>query len=319
MLKLYARLAIKIYCPHMVVNKPHILQSKGPLLLAANHPNSFLDGMILTTLFQQPIYALARGDAFKNKYISKILHWLKQLPVYRTREGAENLTNNYITFIVCRKVLKKDGLVLIFSEAASTNEWHLRLLKKGTARLAISSWQEGIDMPVLPVGLNYSSFKKFGKVVHIYFGEPIFSHQVLSEETDGKQLLKFNALLKTELQKYVYEIKPGDQQTVLKKFGVKTAALTIVLLILPAIIGFITHLPLYYAVKLVTLLFFKDSDHFDSVLHALLVLLYPAYLILIVMVLMSIYSVLAILSFFILPFCAWAFMQVKTKIAYPKN
>jgi 1-acyl-sn-glycerol-3-phosphate acyltransferase len=65
LLKLYARFAIKVYCTRIVINKPEVLKSKGPLLFASNHPNSFLDGMILTTLLDEPLYSLARGDAFK--------------------------------------------------------------------------------------------------------------------------------------------------------------------------------------------------------------------------------------------------------------
>ena len=145
LIKLYARFAIKIYCPRIVINKPELLNIDGPVLLAANHPNSFLDGMILTTLFRQPVYALARGDAFNHPLANKILRWLRQLPVYRTREGAENLSANYITFSACRKVFEKNGIVLIFSEAGCVNEWQLRPFKKrhGKARYQqLAKWYQ---------------------------------------------------------------------------------------------------------------------------------------------------------------------------------
>ena len=48
-----------------------MLQKHGPLLIASNHPNSFLDAIILATLFKNPVYALARGDAFAGKLITK--------------------------------------------------------------------------------------------------------------------------------------------------------------------------------------------------------------------------------------------------------
>ena len=60
-------------------------------------------------------------------------------------------------------------LYSIFSEGKCINEWHLRPLKKGTARLAISSWEENIPLEVLPVGINYSSFRRFGKNVYYQF------------------------------------------------------------------------------------------------------------------------------------------------------
>src|SRR5687768_13020608 len=158
LIKTYARLAIHLYCIKIVVNKKEMLRIKGPVLFAANHPNSFLDGIILSTLLDETLYSLTRGDVFQNKTISKILSRLKLLPVYRTSEGAQNLASNYTTFSSCHDIFKKKKIVLIFSEASSINEWHLRPLRKGTARLAFSSWQQGIHLTVIPLAFNYSSF-----------------------------------------------------------------------------------------------------------------------------------------------------------------
>ena len=96
--KIIARLAIKIYCRNITINKKEILQQNGPLLLAVNHPNSFLDAIIFCTLFDRPVYSLARGDAFKNNFFAGVLYSLKLLPVYRVSEGVENLEENYKTF-----------------------------------------------------------------------------------------------------------------------------------------------------------------------------------------------------------------------------
>src|SRR5688500_670976 len=158
LLKAYARLAIHLYCSKIVVNKEELLKIKGPVLFAANHPNSFLDGVILSTLLNETLYSLTRGDVFQKNLISKILLWLKLLPIYRTSEGTQNLAYNYDTFSVCHEVFKKKKIVLIFSEAVSINEWKLRPLRKGTARLAFSSWQQGIDVKLIPLAFNYDSF-----------------------------------------------------------------------------------------------------------------------------------------------------------------
>ncbi|MEI6950759.1 1-acyl-sn-glycerol-3-phosphate acyltransferase [Paraflavisolibacter sp. H34] len=314
LLKIYGRLALKIYCPRLVVSNPQLLQTGGPLLLAANHPNSFLDGMILTTLFDQPVYSLARGDAFAYRPVKKVLHWLRLLPVYRTTEGIGNLGHNYTTFETCRLAFQRKAVVLIFSEAGSANEWHLRPLRKGTGRLAVSSWQQGIPLKVLPVALNYHSFKSFGKAVHLYFGEFIEAHQVMDEPTHGKQLLAFNACLLPQLQQAVYEIPPGDRQALVNRFPPLPAA-EAALLLLPALAGALLHLPLYVGCKLFSLLFFRRSDHYDSVLTALLVLVYPFYLLLAAALLFSVYPPLA-LACLLLPLLAWAFTRLKSGWVY---
>jgi len=286
------------------------LQSKGPLLFAANHPNSFLDGMILTTLLEEPLYSLARGDAFKKGWINKFLRSIKLLPVYRTSEGVENLEHNYTTFAACQKVFKKGGIVLIFSEGRCENEWHLRPLKKGTARLALSSWQQGIPLTVIPLGFNYSSFKRFGKEVHLLFGEPITAQQVVDSEGEGKQMLLFNTLVNQQLKELVYEIEEDDRQTVKKLFGIKRGTLFYAFL-LPAFIGAILHAPLFYAVKVFTNKYFKQSGHYDSVLHSLLLIFYPFYLVALFCLFSALHVPYTFLVFFISPLTIWAFVRVK--------
>jgi len=57
-----------------------MLKEKGPLLLACNHPNSFLDAVLIDALFEQPVYSLARGDVFKKPFYIKLLTALKYCP-----------------------------------------------------------------------------------------------------------------------------------------------------------------------------------------------------------------------------------------------
>lgn len=312
LLKLYARIAIKIYCTRIIINKPEVLKSKGPLLFASNHPNSFLDGVILTTLLDEPLYSLARGDAFKKNWLNKFLRWLKLLPVYRTSEGAENLEHNYTTFAACQQVFRENGMVLIFSEGRCENEWHLRPLKKGTARLAISSWEQGIPLKVIPTAFNYSSFGKFGKEVHLFFGENIEPGKILSQGNAGKQLLAFNEQLENQLKEMVYEIDPDDKPTIRRLFSIKKKP-SLFILLLPAITGWMAHAPLFYLCKAISERF-KDTGHYDSAMTALLFLFYPVYLILFIAVAFNYFGFTALLTFIALPFTAWAAVQVKYQL-----
>lgn len=309
LLKIYGRLAIKIFCKKIIINKPDFLRDDGPLLLAANHPNSFLDGVILTILFNRPIYALARGDAFNNKRVATILKWLNQLPVYRTSEGAANLAHNYLTFSACHQKFKEAKMVLIFSEACCVNEWHLRPLRKGTARLAISSWEQNIPLKVLPVGLNYNSFKEFGKEVHIHFGTIIEKNAIRFDDSSGKQLNDFNDILQMQLQPLVYEAENAEAAK--KFFPAEGNLAKTVLLFIPALVGVGVHWPLFYLSKALAQLKFRNSDHYDSVLVVLLFILYPWYLLLIALLLCPHIGLPAFSVFIVLPFTAWSWVQIK--------
>ena len=313
--KIIARLALPIYCRDIAINKKEHLKQEGLLILAANHPNSFLDAIILCTLFDGTIYSLARGDAFKNKWFAKILTMFKMFPVYRVSEGVENLEENYITFDLCKKLFKKKGIVLIFSEGRCVNEWHLRPLKKGTARLAISSWEEGIDVKILPVAINYSSFSRFGKNIKLSFGDMITKEDINYEDSHGNAIRQFNETLKPQLNKYVFEIDADDKASLHDTFYVKHSFLKKILLSIPAVIGLVIHAPLYYFIKWLGNILIKEDGHYDSRIVAILFILYPVFLLSISLILFILTgNWLAFLSLLLLPLTAWAFVQLKKQL-----
>jgi 1-acyl-sn-glycerol-3-phosphate acyltransferase len=273
-----ARIFIHFYCRSIFINKKKYLDKCGPLLIASNHPNSFLDAIILATLFKKPIYSLARGDAFAGKLISKILLSLNMLPVYRISEGAENLESNYSTFEACLQIFKKNGIVLIFSEGRCINEWHLRPLKKGTARLAFAAWQQDIPLQVLPLGINYSAFRKFNKRLALNFGTAISRQEINNSLSSGKAINEFNEKLNEQLRNLVYEIDKGNQKKLRNYFPVQTSILKKIILFIPAMAGYIIHAPLYYAIHIA--IKEKAQDHYDSIMIALLFFIYPIYVLL---------------------------------------
>lgn len=304
-----------IFCRRIIINKPAVLKLKGPLLLASNHPNSFLDGIIFDILFDEPIWALARGDAFTKPVYIRLLKSFKLLPVYRTSEGAENLHTNYKTFDACKEIFQNKGIVQIFSEGRCINEWHLRPLKKGTARLAINSWENDIPLFVLPVGINYSSFRRFGKNVFINFGDIIHKEDIPINSTDGKRHQAFNENLNTQLKKLVFEIGKKDISNQKKLLELPPGILRKIIFFIPAIAGFIVHAPLYLLIKNFVWRRCNHNDHYDSVMAALLLITYPVYLLLTTIVLFFIFkSPYLFLILLIFPFTAWCYTLLKEQL-----
>jgi 1-acyl-sn-glycerol-3-phosphate acyltransferase len=304
-----------IFCRRIIINKPGLLKRKGPLILACNHPNSFLDAAIIADLFKHPVYSLTRGDVFKKPFYRKLLTSLNMFPVYRTSEGAENININYETFTVCRQLFKKNGIVLVFSEGSCFNEWHLRPLMKGTARLAFSSWNENIPLEILPVGINYSSFRRFGKNLFINFGEIISKKDFDQNDTEGKKYQSFNQKLQEQLQQLVFEIDKRDlpkQKQLLEK---RPSLLSKTFFFIPAVIGWLIHAPLFLPIKNFVIKRTSNNDHFDSILVALLLFFYPFYLILLTAIAIIVtHNFYFLLLTFALPFTAWAYVQVKPQL-----
>lgn len=312
-LKFPAQVAFLFYCRQLRVNRRAFLQSNGPLLIAANHPNSFLDAIVIATLFKKPVYSLVRGDVYTNRFYSLLLNALNMMPVYRLSEGAENLQENYSTFEKCREVFRQNGIVLIFSEGRCINEWHLRPLKKGTARLAISCWEAGIPLRVLPTGINFSSFRKFGKNIHLNFDTP-FENEFKHESNKAKAIAAFNHRLQTALENQVYEIAGNEPQAANYIFNSTENKYLRVALTVPAWIGWVLHAPLYYPLKwLVT--YKWNNDHFDSIMVGGLFVAYPFYVCFMVS-LMYIFtsSWFSLLLLPLMPLCARALLLWKKPV-----
>jgi len=313
--KIIARVALRFYCRELHLNNRNVLNQQGPLMLAANHPNSFLDAILLCTIFDKPVYSLARGDAFKGKLVTKLLSSFKMLPVYRVSEGVENLEENYKTFDECKAIFKRGGIVLIFSEGGCINEWHLRALKKGTARLALSSWEDGIPLKVLPVGINYSSFGKFGKNIHLLFGEFIESNAINLNDGTARAIHSFNANLRQRLSTCVVEIDKRDKAKIRSTFYFPQSLFKRSLLFLPAVAGWVLHIPLYYPLKKFITRHTNSTDHFDSIVIALLFVVYPFYVcittLLAYLVTAQWYAILLLLIF---PATGWAYLQLKKQL-----
>ncbi len=268
-----------------------------------------MDAFILAAVFKQPVYSLARGDAFVPSFVNKLLESFNMLPVYRISEGAQNLGHNYTTFDRVDNLLKENKIVLIFSEGRCINEWHLRPLKKGTARIALGAWQHEIDVKILPVGINYSNFGYFGKNVIINFGH-IVEEKDIEGMNSGKGNNAFNAILRDQLSGLVYEIAKEDIEKRKELFELKTPLWQKVLLAIPAGIGYIFHAPFYFAAHFIIRK--TANDHYDSIMAGIMFLFYPVYLLIITLIVFFIsHNYFSFLLLLIMPLCAQALLHVR--------
>jgi 1-acyl-sn-glycerol-3-phosphate acyltransferase len=153
------RFWLRIHFRRIFLSNVSVIPAKGPAILACNHPNSFLDAIVVALLIKRPIHFLARSDVFRKPVARWILSQLHLIPIYRLQEGSENLEKNKDTFKRCSEILAKGGVILIFSEGNCILEKRLRPLKKGTARIAftaeaLSNWN--LNIRIIPVGINYT-------------------------------------------------------------------------------------------------------------------------------------------------------------------
>jgi 1-acyl-sn-glycerol-3-phosphate acyltransferase len=213
MIHLYLRFVVKllfwVYYRAIKVTGTHNVPKKGPIILACNHPNAFLDALVVgESTHRERIYFLARADVFNTPVKNWIMRQLSVLPVYRLQEGLENLDRNRDTFRECHQILDKDGVVLIFAEGLCIQELRLRPLKKGIARIAFDYIRDGRQLNVVPVSLNYLKAGTAKEEVLLDFGVPIQVADFAKdyEANPAKTITDFNKVLESRLRSGVIHI-----------------------------------------------------------------------------------------------------------------
>ncbi len=181
-----------------------------PLLFVGNHQNSFMDGILVGSYLPQPIHFTMRADMFRKPFARFCLRELNVTPVYRIEEGLENVHKNLETFTEIYDILRQNGNFIMFSEGICVQEKRLQKLRKGTARLAFGAEEKfGLDVNIVPVGINYTYPARFRKEVMISFSDP-FSIKELKEAykaQPARALLTFNEKCDASLKKEVIIIE----------------------------------------------------------------------------------------------------------------
>ncbi len=184
------------------------------LIYAPNHQNALMDALaILATYKGEPVF-LARADIFEKKTISKILTFLKILPIYRIRDGKTNLQNNDAIFQKTIDVLKERKRLTILPEGNHAGRRKLRTVKKGISRIAFQA-EEATDfsmgIKIVPVGLDYQHYYHVQSRLTVYYGKAIPLEQFVEEykanpprgmnllrEEVGRQLKKYMVHIESE-------------------------------------------------------------------------------------------------------------------------
>jgi 1-acyl-sn-glycerol-3-phosphate acyltransferase len=184
-----------------------------PLIFVGNHQNSFMDGILVGSYLPQPIHFTMRADMFRKPFARFCLRELNVAPVYRIEEGLENVHKNLETFSGIYEILRKKGNLIMFSEGICVQEKRLQKLRKGTARLAFGAEEKfGLDVNIVPVGINYTYPARFRKEVMINFSDP-FSIKELKDvymARPAKALLEFNEKCEVSLRKEVIIIEDPE-------------------------------------------------------------------------------------------------------------
>lgn len=264
------RIALNIFCVSIRVHNKRALHQKGPVLIVANHPNSFLDAVIIAANSKYPISFLARGDVFTRPWHNYLLRALNMMPVYRQREGKENLHKNQNSFDASVEVLKNGGILLIFIEGTCLNKNEIQPFKKGATRILQQAVAQGVSPTVLTAVITYNGFKHFGKKIYLILGQKISATDFFKTNTaPTREAVERNNFNNHVLQ----EMHAIFKEPLAKKYKRPVYLLPIIS------IAWFWHAPLYICIKTFVAYKTKGTVFYDSVLFAILLFAYPLYLI----------------------------------------
>jgi len=170
------------YRRFQVVNTQNVPKNK-PVLFLANHQNALIDPLLIATKSGRFCHFLTRASVFKKPMVSKLLHSLQMLPVYRIRDGWSSISNNNSIFSKCTELLHNNKAILIFPEGSHHINRTVRPLSKGFTRIVFETLEKypDTDLQLIPVGINFVKSEDFVDSTRLFFGKPIDAKQYLSE------------------------------------------------------------------------------------------------------------------------------------------
>jgi 1-acyl-sn-glycerol-3-phosphate acyltransferase len=197
LLRFYQNMMFRLYFKTEIVGLEK-LPKNTTFIFAPNHQNALIDALAMLTLNHswQPVF-LARADIFNKPLISKILTFLKIMPVYRIRDGYENLSLNDRIFQKTMDIIRNGNGLVILPEGNHDGFKRLRQLKKGIARIALQTEDASdgtLNIHIVPVGLDYSNYVRYRSKLLIRIGEPFPVKKYLELYRQNKALA-YNSLV----------------------------------------------------------------------------------------------------------------------------
>jgi hypothetical protein len=172
---------------------------------------------------------------FNNPLFRFLLKKLHGIPVYRRSEEKEKLRENFNSIDLCGDILKKGGIIIIFSEGVTLHDWKLKPLKSGTAKIvqhALRDPQLVNTLRIVPLGLTYNDYEHPGKTLIVQAGEIFYPGKLPFNTHTGEWKHGFNEVLFERMKPLVPEMTSANTagialwQTLLTQYSSKFDCVT---------------------------------------------------------------------------------------------
>lgn len=160
------------------IGRKENVSKNQPVIFAPNHRNALLDALLIVyaSYHTKQVVFLARADIFKQKFIAWILRGMRIIPVFRIRDGKDNLDKNRDIFKNAARILKKSNPIALFPEGRHNPKQSLLPIQKAVPRIVLpteASVGFELNSQIVPVSIYYRDIFGFLSDAYITFGTPI--------------------------------------------------------------------------------------------------------------------------------------------------
>ena len=218
-----ARFLAEIFFGNLKIIGREKLRLDGGVIFVSNHPNTFLDPLLITALAPGKLHYWAKSTLWNVPVLGGILDQLGAIPVYRRQDFEQDQNSgNRQAFEAAVKKLGQSAHILIFPEGVSQPGLSLKPIKTGAARLALQTmeaqgWEQ--DLTIVPLGLDYAEPPLFRTHVTVRVGEPVRLRDFrdMYEEDPHKAALCITEQLSEGLKHLLPHLNEPDLETLVHR------------------------------------------------------------------------------------------------------
>lgn len=200
--KLLIKFSLLFYTRKVIVNGKENIPKKGALLFMVNHPNGLIDPLLVAVNNPRIQHFLVRASAFKKPLIKRFLESLNLMPIFRIRDGVNQLEKNTEVFEKCFDLLNQQKALMIFPEGSHNHKRNVRKLSKGFSRIVFGALDRNpkLKIHIISVGVTYQNPSVYPTDVCVHFGTPILANDFYNPQIIHSEIKRLKEAIRSQLK-----------------------------------------------------------------------------------------------------------------------